>query len=54
MTITRDKKSILFHVANDNIRSQKSVLKLCAKRIAEINLEYCGSNLLHFEYELAK
>lgn len=46
--------SILFHVGEENIRSQKAVLKLGATKINEINFPHNGIDLLHYEYELKK
>lgn len=47
-------ETILFHVAADNIRSQKAVLKLGANKIAEIDFEHYGTYVPHFEYELTR
>ena len=46
--------SIFFHVGAANIRSQKAVLKLGAKKVNEITITHNGEELLHFEYELKK
>lgn len=46
--------SILFHVGTENIRSQKAVLKLGAKKINEINFPHNGIDIPHYEYELKK
>lgn len=46
--------SILFHIAKDNVRSQKAILKIGAKKTGEVDFEHYGGNLLHFEYELRK
>jgi RimJ/RimL family protein N-acetyltransferase len=46
--------SVVFHVGPDNIRSQKAVLKIGAKKTGEVELDYYGGKLLHFEYEIKK
>jgi RimJ/RimL family protein N-acetyltransferase len=46
--------SILFHVAAENIRSQKAVLKLGATKVNEINFPNNEIGILHYEYELKK
>lgn len=46
--------SILFHVGEENIRSQKAVLKLGATKINEINFPNNEIGILHYEYELKK
>ena len=46
--------SVIFHVAFENHRSQKAVLKLGAEKINEVNFNMNGVDILHFEYELQK
>jgi RimJ/RimL family protein N-acetyltransferase len=46
--------SILFHVAADNIRSQKAVLKLGTTKINEVYFPNAEIGILHYEYELKK
>ena len=46
--------SILFHVGEENIRSQKAVLKLGAIKINDIFFPHNGIDLPYFEYELVK
>ncbi|MBF4518238.1 GNAT family N-acetyltransferase [Flavobacterium sp. ANB] len=46
--------SVLFHVAHDNYRSQKAVLKLGAEKVNEVIFNINGLDVLHFEYELKK
>ena len=44
--------SVLFHIGATNIRSQKAILKIGAKKINEVNLDYFERKLLHYEYEI--
>jgi RimJ/RimL family protein N-acetyltransferase len=46
--------SVRFHIGPDNIRSQKAVLKIGAKKTGEVELDYYGGKLVHFEYEIKK
>lgn len=46
--------SVLFHIGAENIRSQKAVLKLGAKKINEVYFDHNGVRLLHFEYEITR
>ena len=47
--------SVIFHVGALNIRSQKAMEKLGAKKINEIEMEYYGeANRLNFVYEIRK
>ena len=46
--------SVLFHIGADNVRSQKALLKLGANKINEVDFDYYGSRLLHFEYSIKK
>lgn len=48
----RNLKSVIFHVAEQNFRSQKAVLKLGAVKINEINFNMNGTDVIHHEYEL--
>ena len=46
--------TILFHIGSTNIRSQKAVLKIGATKINEVDFDYYGTKLLHFEYAIGK
>ena len=47
--------SVIFHVGALNIRSQKAIERLGAKKINEIEMEYYGeANRLNFVYEIRK
>lgn len=46
--------SVLFHVGEQNFRSQKAVLKLGAEKVNEIAMTINGADVTHFEYELKK
>lgn len=47
--------SVIFHVGALNIRSQKAIERLGAKKIDEIEMEYYGeANRLNFVYEIRK
>jgi len=43
-----------FHVATENIRSQKAVLKLGAKKIGLRNIEIAGSDTSHCDFTIEK
>jgi RimJ/RimL family protein N-acetyltransferase len=45
---------IYFHIASTNIRSQFAILKIGASKIGEVDFDYYGKKLLHFEYLLEK
>ena len=46
---------IKFHIGAINIRSQKAIEKLGAKKVGELEMEYYGeSKKLNFVYELDK
>ena len=46
--------TVLFHVGAQNIRSQKAVLKLGAKKVAEMEREFSGRKNMYHEYALSK
>jgi RimJ/RimL family protein N-acetyltransferase len=46
--------SIFFHIGANNIRSQKAILKIGAKKVNEVEVDYYGKKLLHYEYEIRK
>lgn len=47
--------SVIFHIGANNIRSQKAIEKLGAKKINELEVEYYGEpSKLNFVYEIKK
>jgi RimJ/RimL family protein N-acetyltransferase len=46
--------TVVFHIGASNIRSQKAILKIGAKKINEINLDNHGTKIPHYEYEIKK
>jgi RimJ/RimL family protein N-acetyltransferase len=46
--------SIFFHIGATNIRSQKAILKIGAQKVNEVDFDYYGKKLLHYEYEIRK
>jgi len=46
--------TVLFHVGAQNIRSQKAVLKLGAKKVEEMEMEFSGKKHWYHEYALYK
>jgi RimJ/RimL family protein N-acetyltransferase len=47
-------EKIYFHVGATNIRSQAAIVKIGATKIGEVNFDYYGRKLLHFEYLIQK
>ena len=46
--------NVYFHIGATNIRSQKAIAKIGAAKVAEIDFDYYGRKLLHFEYLISK
>lgn len=46
--------NIYFHIGSTNFRSQKAMTKIGATKVGEIDFDYYGSRLLHFEYAISK
>jgi RimJ/RimL family protein N-acetyltransferase len=46
--------SIFFHIGAGNIRSQKAILKIGATKVNDVDFDYYGKKLLHYEYEIRK
>ena len=47
--------SVVFHIGANNIRSQKAIEKLGAKKIGEVEMEYYGEETkLNFVYQIKK
>jgi len=47
-------ESVLFHIGATNLRSQKALQKLGARKINELDFDINGLKLPHFEYEINK
>lgn len=45
---------VLFHVAKENLRSQKALLKIGAEKTGEVDFEHYGENMPHFEYRITR
>lgn len=45
---------IYFHIGATNIRSQLATMKIGAKKVGEVDFDYYGRKLLHFEYTISK
>lgn len=45
---------IYFHIGATNIRSQMAILKIGATKVGEVDFDYYGRKLLHFEYLIEK
>ncbi|MEO6904317.1 MAG: GNAT family N-acetyltransferase [Bacteroidia bacterium] len=46
--------NIYFHIGSTNIRSQKAITKIGATKVGEVDFDYYGRKLLHFEYAISK
>lgn len=46
--------SIYFHIGSTNVRSQKAITNVGATKKGEVDFDYYGSKLLHFEYVVSK
>jgi len=46
--------TVIFHIGVDNIRSQKAIDKLGAKKIKELYKDYSGKMVLNYQYEIKK
>lgn len=47
--------TVIFHIGSNNIRSQKAIEKLGAKKIGEIEMEYSGEEQqLNYVYQITK
>ncbi|WP_299250101.1 GNAT family protein [uncultured Cytophaga sp.] len=47
-------KNVFFHVSKDNIRSQKSLLSIGAKKVGEVEFDHYGEKVLHYKYLIKK
>ena len=46
--------TVFFHIGADNIRSQKAILNIGAAKVNEVDFDYYGGKLLHYEYAINK
>lgn len=46
--------TVLLHVGKKNIRSQKALLNIGAQKIKEVDFNYYGDNVVHYEYAIKK
>ncbi len=47
--------TVIFHIGSNNIRSQKAIEKLGAKKTGEIEMEYYGEDQqLNYVYQITK
>ena len=46
--------AVLFHIGTTNFRSQKAILKIGAHKINEVDFDYYGKKVVHYEYEIRK
>lgn len=45
---------VYFHIGANNIRSQKAILNIGANKIGEVDFDYYGQKVLHYEYVILK
>ncbi len=45
---------VFFHIGAENIRSQKAIVKLSAKKVREYQKEHRNVSEVHYEYALEK
>jgi RimJ/RimL family protein N-acetyltransferase len=45
---------VYFHIGANNVRSQKAILNIGATKIGEVDFDYYGKKLLHYEYAITK
>lgn len=45
---------IYFHIGANNMRSQKAILNIGAHKIGEVDFDYYGQKVLHYEYVILK
>lgn len=46
--------TVYFHIGPDNLRSQKAILKIGATKAGEVDFDYYGKKVLHYEYIIPK
>lgn len=47
-------ENVYFHIGATNVRSQQAILNIGAKKIGEVDFDYYGKPVLHFEYVIKK
>lgn len=47
-------EQVYFHIGATNVRSQLAVLKIGAVKVGEVDFDYYGKPVLHFEYLIEK
>lgn len=45
---------VYFHIGSTNTRSQMATMRIGAEKVAEVDFDYYGKKLLHFEYLIQK
>lgn len=45
---------VYFHIGATNVRSQMATMRVGAKKVAEVDFDYYGKKLLHYEYLIQK
>lgn len=45
---------VYFHIGATNLRSQKAILNIGAHKIGEVDFDYYGKKVLHYEYVILK
>jgi RimJ/RimL family protein N-acetyltransferase len=45
---------VYFHIGTNNIRSQNAILNIGATKIGDVDFDYYGNKLLHYEYVINK
>lgn len=45
---------VYFHIGETNIRSQMAIKKIGARKVGEVDFDYYGKKLLHYEYLIDK
>jgi RimJ/RimL family protein N-acetyltransferase len=46
--------NVYFHIGANNIRSQKAISNIGARKIGEVDFDYYGQKVLHYEYVISK
>lgn len=45
---------VYFHIGATNVRSQKAILNIGATKVGEVDFDYYGQKVLHYEYVILK
>ncbi|ABG59707.1 GNAT family N-acetyltransferase [Cytophaga hutchinsonii] len=46
--------TVYFHIGANNLRSQKAILNIGATKVGEVDFDYYGKKVLHYEYAITK